>query len=105
VATLLAAHPGPCAVLSFNADALACMAEYGPALARGLNARTEAALETLPASRAHFLSVSQELAGHERAQDIRSAGRAVIAWTVRSRAEWDRSSPLVDNLIFEGFIP
>ncbi len=105
VAALLTAYAGPCGVLSFNPDALACIALHGPGLARGLNARTEQALDTLPASKAHFLSVSQELAGHERAQDIRGSGRAVIAWTIRNRAEWDRAGPLVDNLIFEGFTP
>ena len=105
VAALLAAYAGPCGVLSFNPEALACIAQHGPAIARGLNARTEDAIETLQASKAHFLSVSQELAGHERAQDIRGSGRAVIAWTIRNRAEWDRASPLADNLIFEGFAP
>lgn len=105
VAALLSAHAGPCGILSFNPDALACIARHGPDLARGLNAADEAALDALPASTAHFLSVSHGLASHERVQDIRGSGRAVIAWTVRSRVDWDRAALLADNLMFEGFAP
>jgi glycerophosphoryl diester phosphodiesterase len=104
-AALLAAHPGPAGVLSFNTQALAWMAAHAPALARGLNARTEADLAGIDGARPHFMSISLDLAGHERVQDWRSAGRVAIAWTARRQADSDRLFGLADNMIFEGFAP
>jgi glycerophosphoryl diester phosphodiesterase len=105
VAALLVAHPGPAGVLSFNPEALACIALHGPSLARGLNARTEADLEAMERIRPHFLSISLEMANHPRVQDWHSAGRAVVGWTARKPADAVRLLGLVDNLIFEGFAP
>jgi glycerophosphoryl diester phosphodiesterase len=105
VAELLAAHPGPAGVLSFNAGALAWMADHAPGLARGLNADTATAFETMDRARPYFLSVSVDLAAHPRLQDWRNNGRAAICWTVRKAADWDRYAALADNLVFEGFIP
>jgi glycerophosphoryl diester phosphodiesterase len=56
-------------------------------------------------ARPHFLSVRSNLADHPRVQDWHDNGRAVIAWTVRKAADWDRLALLVDNLVFEGFTP
>jgi glycerophosphoryl diester phosphodiesterase len=105
VAELLAAHPGPYAVLSFNPVTLAWIAEHAPAIARILNARDEAAFETMEQAKPHVLSVDLDLADHPRVQDWHNAGRGVIAWTLRRQADWDRYAAQVDNLIFEGFEP
>ena len=35
--------------------------------------------------------------------DYRDQGMPIVAWTVRTAAEWDRLKPHCDNLIFEGF--
>jgi glycerophosphoryl diester phosphodiesterase len=104
-AALLAVHPGPVGVLSFNADALAWMAAHAPDLARGLNARTPSDLGAIDRVHPHFLSVSLDLANHPRVQDWRAAGRAVIAWTAHRPADAARLHSLADNLIFEGFQP
>jgi glycerophosphoryl diester phosphodiesterase len=102
VADLLAAHAGPAGVLSFNAQALACMARKAPHIARGLNAKDVAAFAEATTARADFLSVHAALAPCPEVQAWRQTGKAV-AWTVRSAAERDRLKGLVDNIIFEGF--
>jgi glycerophosphoryl diester phosphodiesterase len=105
VADLLAAHPGPAGVLSFNADALAWMADHAPGIARGLNADMAAAFETIDKARPDVLSVRHDLADHERVRSWRADGRPAIAWTVRKAADWPRLAALTDALLFEGFIP
>lgn len=104
VADLLAVHPGPFALLSFNPAALAWMAAHAPGLPRGLNAKSEDDLHAAQAAGADFISVSQELAGSPAVQAWRKNGHAV-AWTARSPAEAERLKPLADLLIFEGFEP
>jgi glycerophosphoryl diester phosphodiesterase len=105
VADLLAAHPGPAGVLSFNSDALAWMADHAPGVARGLNIGEAAAIEIIDKARPEFLSVSLELADHPHVRSWRAAGRPAIAWTVRKPADWSRLAALTDALVFEGFIP
>ena len=104
VAELLAGHPGPVAVLSFNADALAWLAAHIPDLRRGLNVAAAGQLAAAERARADFLSVSLDLAGHDVVQGWRRMGEA-LAWTCRSRADLARVWPLVENVMFEGFNP
>ena len=104
VAELLADYAGPVAVLSFNAEALAWLASHAPDLRRGLNAATPAQLANAERARADFLSVQLDLAGHDVVQGWRRMGEA-LAWTCRSPADLHRVSPLVENVMFEGFIP
>lgn len=105
VAALLVGHEGPAGVLSFNPEALAWMAAHAPALPRGLNARTEDALQALDRAQPHILSVSLDLADHPTVQAWRADGGKAVAWTARTRADRDRLQGLADNLIFEGFEP
>jgi glycerophosphoryl diester phosphodiesterase len=104
VADLLAGHPGPCAVLSFNADALAWLASHAPALARGLNVATAEQLSGAERARADFLSVGLDLAGHLGVQMWRRMGEAV-AWTCRTPADYARLHSMVEAVMFEGFDP
>ncbi len=104
VAEQLDAHPGPKAVLSFNADALAWLATHAPTLRRGLNAATADQLAAVDRAQADFLSVQLDLAGHDVVQGWRRMGEA-LAWTCRSPADMARVWPLVENLMFEGFNP
>lgn len=104
VAELLADHPGPAAVLSFNPDALAWLARHAPGLTRGLNASNAGQLALAERARADFLSVSLDLTGGEAVQAWRRMGEA-LAWTCRTPADYARVSPLVENVMFEGFCP
>lgn len=104
VAELLAEHPGPCAVLSFNAEALAWLARHAPDLRRGLNAASAEQVGEAERARADFLSVSLDLAGHLAVQMWRRMGEAVT-WTCRAPADYARLKGMVDAVMFEGFDP
>ena len=100
-AELLAAYAGPVGVLSFNAAALATP-ELG-AFAKGLNLSDPAhAAET---NSVDFLSINKALSDNPSVRTWRSAGRPVIAWTVRNRQEQEALQGRVDNVVFEGFQP
>lgn len=104
VADLLGEYPGPAAVLSFNADALAWMAGHAPSLRRGLNISAPDELAAAEQARADFLSVSLDMAPHLGVQTWRKMGEA-IAWTCRTPAEFARFGAMVENVMFEGFDP
>ena len=104
VADLLAEHPGPAAVLSFNADALAWLADHAPVLARGLNVAAAEQLSGAERARADFLSVNLTLADHLGVQMWRRMGEAV-AWTCRTPADYARCQSMVEAVMFEGFDP
>jgi glycerophosphoryl diester phosphodiesterase len=104
VAELLAGHPGPAAVLSFNPDALAWMAAHAPRIARGLNASKPEELGAAERARADFLSVCLELSANEALQAWRRTGEAV-AWTCRTPVDYARVKNVVEAVMFEGFDP
>jgi len=104
VADLLGPYAGPAAVLSFNAEALAWLAAHAPTIRRGLNAAKPDQLAGADRAQADFLSVQLDLAGHDVVQGWRRMGEA-LAWTCRSPADLKRVWPLVENVMFEGFIP
>jgi glycerophosphoryl diester phosphodiesterase len=104
VAELLGGYAGPVAALSFNADALAWLAAHAPAIRRGLNAARSDQLAGAERAQADFLSVQLDLAGHDVVQGWRRMGEA-LAWTCRSPADLNRTRPLVENVMFEGFSP
>ena len=105
VADLLQAYDGPCAVLSFNAEALGWMARRHPQIPRGLNLSAAPRAADLDLASPAFLSIHQSLATLRDVQSTRAGGRPVIAWTVHSADEQARLASLVDNVMFEGFSP
>lgn len=105
VAALLQAYDGPAAVLSFNAQALACLAERHPNIPRGVNVRETPAPSDLIPGQPDFLCLNFNLAQSAEVQSWRAAGNRAIAWTVRSQEELANLDGLVDNVIFEGFTP
>jgi glycerophosphoryl diester phosphodiesterase len=105
VMELLAVHPGPYGLLSFNAASLAWIAQHAPDAARLLNIGAEADLDGMEDAKPHILSVSLAMVDHQRVQDWHDAGRAVVAWTARRPGETLRLMRLADNLMFEGFTP
>ena len=109
VAQLLADYSGRSAILSFNFDALACFSKITTDVPTGLN-RAEHPFEFGPEA-PDFISVSVNLASDPSVQEWRQQVGLAIAWTVKSRSQFDslkgsdRLSGLVDNVIFEGFDP
>jgi glycerophosphoryl diester phosphodiesterase len=105
VANLLKGYAGPVAVLSFNARALAWLARRHPTIPRGLNVDAMEQLNQLDEARPDFLSLNHRLAIAPEVQTWRASGRKAVAWTVRDAEQRRMLDGLVDNVIFEGFLP
>lgn len=116
---ILIDHNGPIAVIGFNPYSHAWFAQHHPKILRGLDSyayadetamkmapeqrKAYAALEHVAIAKPHFLALSVDMLPSPRAAEMRAAGAPVVAWTVRSAAEWDGLRDCCDNLIFEGF--
>lgn len=112
-------HPGPVALIGFNAYSHAWFAEHYPGVLRGLDSysykdaaqlspaqrQAYAALEHVALARPHFLALGLDMLPSGAAARLRAEGFPVIAWTVREPAQWTAVKPHCDNLIFEGFRP
>jgi glycerophosphoryl diester phosphodiesterase len=112
-------HNGPTAVIGFNPYSHAWFADRHPQILRGLDSysyraadaarmapeqrKSFARLEHVTIARPHFLALGLDMLPSERADTYRERGMPVVAWTVRSPAEWDKVRDHCDNLIFEGF--
>ena len=121
VAGALEDYRGPVAVLSFNPRTVAWFAEHRPQLLRGLNScahhdaadwmigaderQALAELDHVTAARPHFLSLGLDMLPSSSADALRAQGMPVLAWTLRSPAQWARVARHCDNLMFEGFAP
>ncbi len=121
VAELIDSYHGPHAVLSFNPHAMGWFADHRPGVLRGLNSwsyydatdwmlspaqrESLAELEHVGIARPHFLSLGLDMLPSRRADELRAAGLAVAAWTVRSPTRWALVEPHCDSLIFEGWRP
>ena len=114
-AELLAAHPGPVAVMSFNPAAIAEIARRAPSLPRGLVAgppadfagatRAEALsrLADLDEAGAGFVSYRWSALPTKETEALRARGLPVLCWTVRSEAEERAARAAADNITFEGY--
>jgi glycerophosphoryl diester phosphodiesterase len=112
-------HAGPVAVIGFNAYSHAWFADRFPGVLRGLDSYSyrdaqhigpeqRAALGRLDhvtIARPHFLALGLDMLPSDAAARHRAQGLPVVAWTVRSHAQWDAVKDGCDNLIFEGFRP
>jgi len=114
-------HNGPLAVIGFNPYSHAWFAQNFPNVLRGLDSysyaddnaqkmapelrKSFARLEHVAIARPHFLALGVDMLPSPRGAAMRAEGMPVVAWTVRSTAEWESLSPHCDNLIFEGFTP
>jgi len=112
-------HAGPIAIIGFNPYSHAWFADRYPNVLRGLDsysyraadngrmAREEreayARLEHVAIARPHFLALGLDMLPSKEAAKYRDKGMPIVAWTVRSPAEWDKVKDGCDNLIFEGF--
>lgn len=120
VCEVLLDHNGPTAVIGFNPYSHAWFAAHHPLILRGLDSYSwndEGAAKLAPEQRKalrnleqveiaqpHFLALGLDMLPCPRADVFRAKGMPIIAWTVRSAAEWERVESHCDNLIFEGFI-
>jgi glycerophosphoryl diester phosphodiesterase len=112
-------HNGPICVIGFNPYSHAWFADRFPGVLRGLNSysyksaphmdedqRTSfARLEHVAIAKPHFLALGLDMLPSHLATGFRIEGLPVIAWTVRSREQWEAIRDGCDNLIFEGFRP
>jgi glycerophosphoryl diester phosphodiesterase len=112
-------HNGPTAVIGFNPYSHAWFAHHHPKILRGLDSyayadeaarktapeqrRAFAALEHVSIAKPHFLALGVDMLPSKRADALRKTGMPVMAWTVRSPAQWEGLRAHCDNLIFEGF--
>src|SRR5579872_586398 len=116
---ILIDHNGPIAVIGFNPYSHAWFAQRHPDIFRGLDSfsysddgsrkmayeqrRAYARLEHVAIAKPHFLALGMDMLPSARADEYRTDGMPVVAWTVRSPEEWARVRDHCDNLIFEGY--
>jgi glycerophosphoryl diester phosphodiesterase len=112
-------HNGPTAVIGFNPYSHAWFADRHPKVLRGLDSdryaggearrlapelrRSYANLEHVALARPHFLALGLDLLPSGKADRLRAEGMPVVAWTIRSPADWEAVKEHCDNLIFEGW--
>ncbi|MFU8778273.1 MAG: glycerophosphodiester phosphodiesterase family protein [Roseovarius sp.] len=120
-AAALAGYAGPVAVMSFNPDMVAQIAERAPATPRGivtcaytpedwplLRAETRARLRDIPdydATGACFVSHDIDDLNAPRLDALRAQGAAILCWTVRSEQAEAEARKRADNITFEGYLP
>jgi glycerophosphoryl diester phosphodiesterase len=119
-AKALAGYKGDVAVMSFNPHSVAAMAEVAPAIPRGITTSSYKAIwwPKVPAARRNELRaipdydrVGASFISHEstdldrpRVAELKTAGAAILTWTIRSaKAEAD-ARRIVDNVTFEGYL-
>ncbi|HEY3889908.1 MAG TPA: glycerophosphodiester phosphodiesterase [Caulobacteraceae bacterium] len=116
---ILIDHNGPIAVIGFNPYSHAWFAQHHPDILRGLDShsytddgsrklapeqrKAYSRLEHVAIAKPHFLALGMDMLPSARADEFRSQGMPIVAWTVRSPADWDKVRDGCDNLIFEGF--
>lgn len=121
VARALRGHAGEVAVMSFNPDSVAALAEALPDVPRGLvtcgwtlrdaphlPARTRARLRAIPdVARvgAAFVSHYWRDLARPRIGGLKAAGTIILCWTVRSPDEEAQARAVADGITFEGYRP
>lgn len=123
IATLLAAYPGPAAVMSFDPNSVAAFRAIAPELPRGLiaerfnDARHWGRLTWRERFAMRHLLTATFARPHFIAYDIRALpavaplvasyafGLPLLTWTVRTEDERQRALRYADAMIFEGLVP
>lgn len=115
----LRGYQGPVALMSFNPDTVACLADIGPEWPRGIvtcswgpeDAATvgQARCDHLRAipdyDRTQSSFISHELAdlGFARVAEIKAQGADILTWTVRSPMDEAIARRTAHNITFEGY--
>jgi glycerophosphoryl diester phosphodiesterase len=117
---VLEPYPGPYALMSFDPDMIAAVAELSPHTVRGITADRVVHpyynflpierriglrhFTHLARTRPHFLSYNFRDLPFAPVQQFRAAGFPVITWTIRSREEESQALRYCDQVTFEGYI-
>ena len=117
---VLAGYKGPFALMSFDPDMVAALADLAPGMVRGITAdRTidreyqllplskRVAMRNfqhLPKTRAHFVSFNYAELPFEPVSEIRAAGHPIITWTIKSAEAAAQARRWSDQITFEGFM-
>lgn len=117
---VLEPYAGPYALMSFDPDMIAAVAELSPRTVRGIIAdrAVHAYYSSLPVkrriglrhfthlahTRPHFLSYYFRDLPFAPVQQFRAAGFPVITWTIRSREEESQALRYCDQVTFESYI-
>lgn len=116
----LADYQGPVALMSFNPNSVAALAEGAPDTPRGLvacafrdpiwNLRQErrirlAALADFERTQSSFVAHDHQDLGNPDLVRRRAAGVPVLCWTIRSSTEEAVARQRADNITFEGYNP
>jgi len=121
-ADLVAAYPGPAALMSFDPAMLVEVGMRAPRVVRGIvaqehyggpdwpgidTAQGEMLADLLHWPRTRFQFINYRVADLARpaVQRFRDAGMPVLAWTVRTAADLARAAQGADQIVFEGFRP
>lgn len=116
---VLESYAGPYAIMSFDPDLVAAIADYSPYTVRGITAdravdsyynvlSVERRLELrtfshLARTRPHFVSFYFRELPYAPVQRIRAAGHPVITWTIRTEEQARMARRYSDQITFEGF--
>lgn len=119
VAGVVADYDGPVAVMSFNPNSVAALAEYAPNVPRGLTtgpfkpetwrqipSAVRQYLRDIPdfdRTGASFISHRATDLDHPLIRNIRDHGSPVLCWTIKNQADEDIARKFADNITFEGY--
>jgi glycerophosphoryl diester phosphodiesterase len=114
-------YEGPYALMSFDPEMVACVAEQSPVTVRGITADrvvdpyysplslarrlSMRSFEHLAQTRPHFASFDFKGLPFAPITAIRNAGHPVISWTIKSEQDARVASRFSDQVTFESFCP
>ena len=119
VARQIEGYAGPLAVMSFNPNSVAKMAELAPGIPRGLvtgsydpaswglDAAVCDRLREIPdydAARCSFISHEVADLGRPRVAALKAAGAHILCWTVRSPETEAKARRVAENVTFEQYL-
>jgi glycerophosphoryl diester phosphodiesterase len=117
----LAGYAGPVAVMSFNPESVAAMADLLPEVPRGLTTcgfdpadwpgvppdrcAALAAIGDVARVGAQFVSHHHLDLGRPRIAELAVEGLAILCWTIRSPGAEAAARRIAANVTFEGYLP
>lgn len=121
IARVLSGYDGDVALMSFNPNSVAALADAAPDIPRGLTTAkfAEEDCQGMPESRrlqlaaiADYDRVGASFVAHQctdlaspRVRELKANGASILTWTVRSAEVGAKAREIADNLIFEDYIP
>lgn len=120
-AEALSAYQGNVALMSFNPNSTAVLAELAPDRPRGLVTSSYDPKDWMPLStklcdhlrdipdyersKSCFISHEVHDLSRPRVAELKAQGASVLCWTVKSQAQADEALKVAENITFEAFIP